>query len=155
MIFALLACAHPDPVSPGDPAAAEPAAGAGTFAVTVAAEWEGDCDFEDPATYQEPEQEWSFDPRDDVLIVYTGFWEVASCSLEGADFRCDTGSWGGGRAQVTLLLEGTFPSEDTVEGARVVELDCTGAGCDSLKELYGRRLDFPCRSEARFEGRLD
>ncbi len=155
MILALLACAPADPSLPGDAAPAEPTPGAGAFAVTVAEEWEGDCDFEDPATYQDPEQDWMFDPRGDVLILYKTFWEPLSCELSGVDFVCDDGSWESGRMQVTLLVEGTFPTEATVEGALVVELDCGGAGCDSLQDLYGRRLDFPCRSEAPFEGAVE
>lgn len=154
MILALLACA-PAP-TPEAPAPTEQAPVAGTFAVTVSEEWEGDCEFEDPATYQTPEQTWTFDPRaNGVLILSPGLWDVLSCALDGPDFTCDDGSYEEGRAQVTRLVEGAFTSDTAVAGALVIELDCGGAGCDALKDAYGRRLEFPCRSEAAFEGTLE
>jgi hypothetical protein len=57
--------------------------------------------------------------------------------------------------EVTRLVEGTFPSDGRVERALVLELDCGGTGCDTLKDTYGRSLGFPCRSEVPFEGRLE
>jgi hypothetical protein len=159
VILALLLACAPQPADTGSPAvdtAPVPwAPTKGAYAVTVADAWDGDCDFDDPATYEAPAQEWTFDPRGDVLIVYRDFWTPTACTLDGAAFGCDDGSWEEGRMQVTRRVEGEFPDEASVRGALVVELDCGGTGCDTLQDTYGRRLDFPCRSEAAFEGTLD
>lgn len=157
MILALLACGPTEPSGDGDATDTPDVApevepvGDGTFVMTIADTWEGDCDFDDPSTYQ-PAQAWTFDPRGDVLVLYKDFWSLVACDLAGADFSCDDGSWQQSRMQVTREIEGRFSSETSVEGALVIELDCGGNGCDELQYLYGRRLDFPCRAEAPFSG---
>ena len=156
MMLLLLACAstpHPAPEDSASPAA--PTVSTGTFAVTVATEWSGDCEFSDTNPDQQAQQEWTFDPRDDILVLYKDYWNVETCTHEGTDFSCDDGSWKADRMQVTLLTEGGFPTEDTLQGQLVVELDCTGTGCDTLIDEYGRHLEFPCRSEAAFDGVLE
>ncbi|MES2642906.1 MAG: hypothetical protein V4850_25705 [Myxococcota bacterium] len=156
MMLALLACAPAPSPAPEDTAPAEQAPVAGTFAVTVEAEWAGECDFEDPATYRDAEETWTFDPRaNGVLVLFPGVWDVLSCALDGPDFTCDEGSYEAGRTQVTRLVEGVFTADDTIAGALVIELDCGGTGCDTLTDAYGRRLEFPCRSEAAFAGELE
>jgi hypothetical protein len=155
VILAILACASPDPAG-GDTAAPEPGVVAGSFAVDVAEEWDGDCAFDDLATYQEPQQVWTFEPRNHgVLILSTGTWDLLSCSFEGQDFVCDEGSYADGRTRVTREIAGAFPSDTTVEGAFVVELDCSGSGCDDLQDAYGSGIEFPCRAEAPFTGRRE
>jgi hypothetical protein len=153
VILLLASCAAvdsgEDATETGVPAA--PPVGAGAFTMTIADTWAGDCEFDDPATYQ-PAQEWTFDPRGDVLVLYKDFWTLVSCTLDGAEFLCDDGSYQESRMQVTKEIEGSFATGTTVEGALVVELDCGGNGCDSLKDLYGKKLDFPCRAEAPFSG---
>jgi hypothetical protein len=156
MILALSLLGCDGPASDEAPASApDPTPTAGVYAMTVAEEWEGDCDFQDPATYEAPEQEWTFDPRDDVLIFYEDFWTPLYCTLDGLDFSCDDGSRSEGRFRVTRLVEGTFPDAQTVSGAVVVQLDCSGTGCDTLKDLYGRGLDVPCEAQAAFDGVLE
>lgn len=152
-LLLLLACG-------GDDSAARAAPGeegspvAGAYAMTVADAWSGTCDLDDPATYEAATQEWTFDPRGDVLILYRDFWTPLTCTLDGLAFSCDDGSWNGGRMEVTRLVEGTFTASGTVGGQLVVELDCGGAGCDELQETYGRDLTFPCRAEAAFSGAI-
>lgn len=156
MILLLFACAQPAPEdtagTPLPPADVPPVPAAGDYAVEVAGTWEGDCRFEDPATYQPPEQVWTADPRGEVLVLYLDYWTPVACSLDGLDFTCDTGSWAADRMQVTHTLAGAFSADETVAGAIVLELDCGGAGCDTLQDLYGNRLSFPCRAEAPFTG---
>jgi hypothetical protein len=156
MIFALLACAPAEPEPTADTATVEvPVPVAGRYTIELAEEWEGDCQLDDPATYDDLVQEWTFDPRGDVLVLYLDFWNLTSCTLDGLDFSCDDGSWSGGRAEVQKRIEGTLTPTGRVEGQRVLELDCGGPGCDTLQDSYGRRLDFPCRAEVPFEGAVE
>ena len=153
MILWMLACGAEKKIF--DPEVTEsPVPVAGFYDVTVAEEWDGDCNLDDPVTCEAPEQEWEADPRGDVLILYQDYWTPSSCVLTGLDFVCDDGSWNESRAQVTKTVEGTFTEDGEVSGVKAVELDCGGAGCDILEEMYGQRLDVPCRVEAAFEGSL-
>lgn len=88
----------------------------GDYAMAVAEAWSGTCDLDDPATYEAPEQAWTLDPRDDVLILYRDYWTPLACTLDGLAFSCDEGSWTGGRREVTRLVEGTFTAEGSVGG---------------------------------------
>lgn len=126
----------------------------GFYEVSLAEEWEGDCNLDDFATYDEPEQEWEALPRGAVLILYQDYWAPNSCTLDGMDFSCDDGSWSESRAQVDKTIEGSFVLDGTLTGRKVVELDCGGSGCDILEEMFGNRLGVPCRIEAPFEGVL-
>lgn len=154
MMLLLLACTGTDTEETAMPDAPVAAPVGGTYTVTLGDTWVGSCDLADAATHGDVEQEWTVDPRGDTLIVYLDYWSPISCALDGFDFGCDDGSWSGGRAQVTRRVEGSFPTDARIEGALVLELDCGGAGCDTLKDMYGRGLEFPCRSEVEFEGVL-
>ena len=150
----LLACTGAEIHDTAVPDTPVTAPSGGTYNVALGDTWLGTCDLADPATHDDVAQEWTVDPRGDTLIVYLDYWSPITCTLEGFDFGCDDGSWSGGRVEVTRRVEGTFPTDARIEGALVLELDCGGAGCDTLEGQYGRGLEFPCRSEVAFEGVL-
>ena len=127
----------------------------GRYTVTAAASFVGDCALEDSATYAEPTQTWTLDPRRDVLILYPDFWDTWRCSLEGMDFACDLGSWevtGRRPALFSRVLVGSFSAPDVFVAQNTVTMNCEEGGCDDLQDLYGPDLSFPCTSTAEYVG---
>ena len=156
MILVLLSigCDPDTNKNPGKEEVAE-VPGAGRYAVNAASSFVGDCALEDSATYAEPEQSWTLDPRGDVLILYPDFWDTWRCSLEGMDFACDQGSWevtGRRPARFSRVLVGSFSAPDVFVAQDTVTMSCEEGGCDDLRDLYGSDLNFPCTVTAEFVG---
>lgn len=164
MIWLLAACAGPSDKAPAETATpAETAAPVvpldGEWDVETATAWSGDCALEDPDNGYPAEAVWVVDVRATVVVVYLNYWVLVTCSLEEGALSCpltdssvETGrNW---TVTVTRTLTGSFPDEQTFEGAFGLDLACEGEGCTSgAPQTLGEDLVFPCASSASVAGR--
>lgn len=157
MIWLILACQADDPEK-APPAETAIVPAEGTWAIAIAATYEGDCALEDMSTRQPEVLYWELELEASSFTFYDDTGYPMGCTQTGDDFVCPLGSYyidytpSDAVEGVTSDIFGTFTTATTLTGTYEIAAECWGADCTALGQLYGADFTYPCTAVAPYTG---
>jgi hypothetical protein len=168
VLFGWLACSGKDggPQSADSADTAETAEtlpfapSSGTYQVTMASTFSGDCALDDPKTGSTVADTWDLLIEGDQIRLWQNSAPSTLGVMDGLDFSFDLGHYAfdysahGIDAFETIQysVRGTFDTATSFTGTYDIAATCEGSGCPEIAAFYGSAFTYPCVATAPFEG---